>query len=78
MHPHLKKKIKAALQGLLVDPCAGKMLKDELSGLRSMKVARLRIIYRIHDEGCIEVIALGPRKRIYEETYKILIGEHGQ
>ena len=30
LHPNLKKKIKASLQAILLDPCAGKALKDEL------------------------------------------------
>jgi hypothetical protein len=29
----------------------GKALKDELNGLRSLRVARFRLTYRIGDEG---------------------------
>ncbi|MCK5504090.1 MAG: type II toxin-antitoxin system RelE/ParE family toxin [Thermodesulfovibrionia bacterium] len=72
MHPHLKKKVKASLQIILSDPDSGKALKDELAGLRSFRVSRFRIIYRIAKKKQIEVVALGPRERVYEETYRLL------
>lgn len=72
IHPHLKKKIKASLQMILSDPNSGKALKDELTGLRSFRVSRFRIIYRISSIKEIEIIAIGPRERIYEETLRIL------
>jgi mRNA interferase RelE/StbE len=67
MHPHLRKKIRAALKILLANPAEGKPLKEELNGLRSFRVSRLRIIYRIK-KSTIEIVAVGPRNRIYEET----------
>ena len=73
LHPNLKRKIKAALQTILDDPQAGKALKDELQGLRSFRVGRFRVVYRIRgEEGIIEITAIGPRKRIYEETLRLL------
>ncbi|MBW1790362.1 MAG: type II toxin-antitoxin system RelE/ParE family toxin [Deltaproteobacteria bacterium] len=72
MHPLLKKKTKAALQTLVVDPFTGKILKDELYGLRSLRAGRFRIVYRIQSGKETDVIAIGPRNRIYEETYRIL------
>jgi mRNA interferase RelE/StbE len=72
MHPQLKKKIKASLQAILSDPNSGKVLKDELAGLRSFRVSQFRIIYRISQKKDIEIIAIGPRERIYEETFRIL------
>jgi mRNA interferase RelE/StbE len=72
MHPHLKKKIKAALQMILSDHNAGKALKDELAGLRSFRVSRFRVIYRVPSKREIEIIAIGPRERIYEETLRLL------
>ena len=72
MHPHLKKKIKASLQTILSDPYSGKALKDKLFGLRNFRVSRFRIIYRICDEKLIEIIAIGPRENIYEETLRLL------
>ena len=78
LHPLLKKKIKGAFQAILTDPYEGKALKDPLSGLRSFRVSRFRIIYRLTTKGHIEVVALGPRERIYEETYRIVSRETGQ
>ncbi len=72
IHPHLKKKIKASLKGILSDPDSGKALRNDLAGLRSVHVSRFRIIYRISQKKEIEIIAIGPRERIYEETFWIL------
>ncbi|MBI5025952.1 MAG: type II toxin-antitoxin system RelE/ParE family toxin [Nitrospirae bacterium] len=76
MHPHLRRKVKTSLQMILSDPNSGKELKDELSGLRSFRVSRFRIIYRISRISSmkeIEIIAIGPRERIYEETLKLVL-----
>lgn len=72
MHPDLKKKIKASLQLIISDPDSGKALKDELAGLRSFRIRTFRIIYRISSSKQIEIVAIGPRERIYEETFRIL------
>lgn len=72
LHPDLKKKIRQALQGILSDPQSGKALREELDGLRSYRVRRFRIVYRISDKKEVEVVAIGPRERIYEETFRIL------
>jgi len=71
MHPHLKRKIKGSLKIVLSNPNEGKALKDELAGLRSFRVGRLRIIYRV-ERNVVEIVAIGPRERIYEETFLIL------
>jgi mRNA interferase RelE/StbE len=71
MHPGLKKKVRASLGIIMSEPGSGKALMDELSGLRSFRVRSFRIIYRIADAERIELVALGPRKRIYEETMRI-------
>ena len=72
LHPHLKKKIKASLQSIITDPYLGKALKDELAGMRSFRVSRFRIIYRVSDQKLIEIIAIGPRECIYEDTFRLL------
>lgn len=71
-HPQLKRKIKAGLKHILADPQTGKSLKDELIGLKSYRVSRFRIIYRISTENIIDLVAIGPRKTIYEETFRIV------
>lgn len=73
LHPDLKRKIKAALQAVLNDPLSGKALKDELKGLQSFKVGKFRVVYKtLKGNGIIEVVAIGPRKTIYEETLMLL------
>lgn len=71
MHPALKRKTRASLKTILADPSSGKALKDELAGLRSFRVGTFRIIYRVM-RNVIEIVAIGPRGRIYEETYRHL------
>ena len=73
LHPQLKKKIRAALQEITVNPHTGKALKDELKGLWSYPIKKIRIIYRFTTKKkYIDIIAIGPRKNIYEETFKLL------
>ena len=72
MHPFLKRKVKASLKIILSEPSSGKALMDELSGLISFRVSSFRIIYRIKEPGQIELITIGPRERIYEETFRII------
>ena len=76
LHPQIKRKLRAALADIMADPRAGKALKDDLAGLWSFRVGKFRIIYRINDrpatDRCIELVACGPRERIYEETYRLV------
>lgn len=73
LHPDLKRKIKAALQTVLIDPKSGKALKEELKGMQSFRVGKFRVIYKTATgKGIIEVVAVGPRKTIYEETLRLL------
>ena len=72
LHPELKKKIRVALQEIIYDPQSGKALKDELKGLQSYRTNKIRIIYRFTDKKYFDIIAIGPRKNIYKETYKLL------
>ena len=78
MHPSLKKKIKSSLKMILSDPYSGKALLDELAGLRSFRVSSFRIIYRVKGPKQIELVAVGPRERIYEETFRILQKEQAK
>ena len=62
-----KRRVKVALQTLGKDPHQAKELRDELEGLRSFRVARSRLILRIHGPT-VEIVAFGPRKDIYERA----------
>jgi mRNA interferase RelE/StbE len=67
----MKQKIRAALAEILERPSYGKALRAELQGMRSLRVSKFRLIYRV-DVHLIEVIALGPRRSIYEETLRLV------
>lgn len=70
LHPDIKRKVRDALEQVIADPYSGKALKDELAGLHSFRVGRFRIVYRIARGRQIELVAIGPRAVIYEETYR--------
>ncbi len=72
LHPQIKKKIRSALALIVANPLSGKALKDELDGLWSFRIGRIRIVYRIATGRVVELIAIGPRERIYEETYRLI------
>ena len=71
LHPDIKQKVRTALAEIIVNPSCGKALGGELQGLRSLRVSKFRIIYRPVAQ-VIEVIGLGPRRSIYEETLRLL------
>src|SRR5437867_3484487 len=71
LHPDLKQKVRTALAEIIANPACGKALRGALDGLRSFRVSKFRLIYRVVIE-VIEVIACGPRRSIYEETLRLL------
>lgn len=76
LHPEIKKHIRYALEMIIDDPHCGKALKDDLEGIRSLRIKRYRVIYRVVTQlKQIEIIAVGPRKNIYEETFRIISRE---
>lgn len=73
LHPDIKALIRSGLQAVCENPYCGKSLKDDLKGLRSHRVKRFRIIYRIDmKKKILEIVAVGPRSHIYEETFRLL------
>jgi len=72
LHPEIKRKLKAALNFIVSEPGVGKSLRDELRGLKSFKIGRFRIIYKVASKRIVEIVAIGPRRTIYEETYRLL------
>lgn len=69
LHPDLKRKVRSALADVVDDPGIGKSLREDLAGLRSCRVGRFRIIHRVAG-ATIEIVAVGPRRTIYEETWR--------
>lgn len=72
LHPDIKRKVRAALDRLVRDVEAGKALQGDLQGLRSLRVARFRVIYRAPARRVIEIVTIGPRDRVYEETLRLI------
>lgn len=66
--PTAKKAVRSALDGLSEDPDLGKALQRELTGFRSLRVGRYRIIYRLDPiKKEVLIYTLGKRERIYED-----------
>ena len=78
LHPDLKRKVRTALGLLAHDARAGKALRAELEGLYSLRAGRFRIIYQLPAGRVIEIVAVGPRERIYEETLRLLKRNDGK
>ncbi len=64
LHPELKRKVRSALDEDLRRPDTGKALKQDLAGLRSWRLGRIRIIYRERGTEVVEVVAIGPRRTV--------------
>jgi mRNA interferase RelE/StbE len=74
-HPEKKKLIKAALKELCTEPYSGNDLQEELSGFKSYKLKRYRILYRIDDEeDTIKIYYVGHRRDVYEQ-FRALLSE---
>ena len=67
LHPEIKSLLKNSLKKLYDNPYLGKALRNELAGLRSLKIKRYRVVYKIDEaEKAAVVYAIGHRRNIYE------------
>jgi mRNA-degrading endonuclease RelE of RelBE toxin-antitoxin system len=66
LHSTTKRKVRAAIEAVRATPEIGDELTRELSGLRRLRVGRLRIVYRVQGRH-IQIVAIGPRATIYVE-----------
>ena len=67
LHPEIKSVTRSRLDMLRKDPFAGRRLERELSGYRSLRAGRFRIIYKVNEENeSLEIHYVGHRKDIYE------------
>jgi mRNA interferase RelE/StbE len=68
LSPTAKRYIKRALREIVSDPFVGKALQAELSGYRSYRIQRYRVVYRFNEaENRVEVIHFGHRSHVYEK-----------
>ena len=73
LHPENKKLIKTGLKDLRKYPDSGGNLQEELSGFKSYKLKRYRIIYKIIEENkAIHIYYIGHRSDVYEQFQNLL------
>ena len=72
LHPDLKRKIRATLDGLLSHTTQGKPLQGQLLGLNSIRVGRFRVVYRVV-QNRVEILTIGPRRTVYEEAERLTV-----
>lgn len=65
--PALKHKVRQALDEMVANPVSGKPLRDELLGLFSYRLGRVRIIYRVKQDAII-LVTIGPRPTVYQKA----------
>jgi len=77
-HPDIKALIKKSLNELRYDPYIGKDLQQELSGFKTLRLKRYRIIYDLDEENhYIHVYYVGKRKDVYEQFRQLLTDLRG-
>jgi len=73
LHPDAKKRVKEAIEQIREKPFSGHELQGDLSGFRSYKSKRYRIVYRVNEnEKTIEVYHVGHRRDVYEQFRRLL------
>ena len=71
--PEVKRLIRSSIDELTSEPSKGDELQMELSGFRSLKLKRYRIIYKVNDaDSSIDIYYVGPRKDVYNNFRKLL------
>jgi len=77
LHPEGKKLIKSGLDELRRNPFLGDDLQQELSGFKSLKIKRYRVLYAAdEEEGVIQVYYVGHRRDVYEQFRDLLSNLH--
>jgi addiction module RelE/StbE family toxin len=73
IHAENKKQLKQALSELQQNPHTGKDLQEELSGFKSLRFKKYRVIYTIREEkNYIEIYYIGRRSDVYEQFRRLL------
>ena len=71
--PEVKRFIRTAIDELTIRPYEGDELQMELSGFRSLKSRRYRIIYKVNEaDSSIDIYYVGPRKDVYNTFRELL------
>lgn len=65
--PHsLRKTLLSACRDVFDDWAIGKILSEPLIGYRMHRCGVYRIIYEVRESSCVEIVAIGHRKDIYQ------------
>jgi mRNA-degrading endonuclease RelE of RelBE toxin-antitoxin system len=73
LHPEIKKMIRSAIEELRITPSLGDDLQEELSGFKSYKPGRYRILYKFNaDDNAVDVYHVGHRREVYEQLRLLL------
>ena len=70
--PENKKMIKEGLKALSQSPDSGSDLQEELSGFKSYKLKRFRVIYKLTEDNIIRIYYIGHRRDVYEQFQTLL------
>jgi len=74
--PSVKQGVRQALRAIAGDPDRGEPLERELSAYREFRVRRFRVIYALDRvRRTVRIVAVGPRRSIYEDLAERLRGE---
>jgi mRNA interferase RelE/StbE len=77
LHPEGKKLIKSGLDELRQNPFLGDDLQQELSGFKSYKIKRYRVLYAVDEQKrAIQVYYVGHRRDVYEQFRDLLTDLH--
>ena len=73
LHPENRKIIRQALDNIRRNPYSGHDLQEELSGFKSVRSKRYRIIYKVEElSNVIDVYLVGQRRDVYEQ-FRVLL-----
>jgi mRNA interferase RelE/StbE len=73
LHPESRKIIRQALDNIRRNPYPGHDLQEELSGFKSVRSKRYRIIYKVEElSNVIDVYLVGQRRDVYEQ-FRVLL-----
>jgi mRNA interferase RelE/StbE len=73
LHPSNRKIVRQALDEIRLNPYSGYDLQEELSGFKSFRSKRYRVIYKVDELGqSIDVYLVGHRLDVYEQLGVLL------
>jgi mRNA-degrading endonuclease RelE of RelBE toxin-antitoxin system len=73
LSPEAKRLIRASIDELIASPAKGNELQMELSGFRSLRSKKYRIIYKMNEnDASIDIYYVGPRKDVYNNFRELL------